>query len=47
MCELFILLVKSIRNCHSERVKRVKNPYSYLLGCGLRDALASFYFASA
>ena len=42
MSELFILLVKSNKKCHSERAERVKNPYSDLLGSGLRDASAKF-----
>ena len=27
MCELFLFLANTNVNCHSERAKRVKNPY--------------------
>ena len=47
MCELFILMVKSNKKCHSERAERVKNPLSDLLGCDLKDASAPLCFASA
>jgi hypothetical protein len=45
-CVQVILDLINNDNRHSEGAERLKNPYSDLVGCDLRDTSAPFHFAS-
>lgn len=46
MCKLCLSLLSKRIDCHSEGAERLENPFSDLVGLGLRDTSAPFYYAS-